>query len=162
MFTEAHQMPSDARIWIYQSNRAFTNEEEQKISLFTKNFLESWTAHQQDLKASFEMRYNLFLIIMIDHHHANASGCSIDKLLHFIQQLEKEFSVSMLDRQLFAVKFGNDVAIVKRKDFESLISKGEINGDSIVFNNLVETKSELENKWEVPFKESWHSAIITI
>ena len=111
-----------------------------------------------ELKASFEIRYHLFLIIMIDVNHALASGCSIDKSIHFIQKIEKEFSVSLLDRQIFALKQNDKINLISRKDFEKLIDK-EISKDTIVFNNLIQTKIELSSSWEIPVKDSWHASI---
>ena len=32
---------------------------------------------------------------------------------------------------------------------------GFIDGDTLYFNNLVQTKEELENKWIIPIKDSW-------
>ncbi len=155
-------MPSYSRVWIYQADRQFTKGEEDKISNRAKSFLESWTAHNQELKASFEIRHHLFLILMIDQKHALASGCSIDKSFHFIQEIEKEFSVSLLDRQIYAIRENENINLVKRKDFDKMIRTGEINGETVVFNNLVETKSELETKWELPVRESWHGALQSI
>ena len=124
----------------------------------TNEFLNSWTAHNQELKASFEIRYHIFLILMIDGKHALASGCSIDKSIHFIQNMERQFSISLLDRQIFALKEAGRINLVKRKDFEKMIEK-EISLDTIVFNNLVQTKHELNTKWEIPIRESWHAGI---
>jgi hypothetical protein len=159
MFTDPAQMPSDSRIWVYQSNRAFTLDEEKKIASQAIKFLESWTAHNQELRASFEIRHHVFLILMIDQNHALASGCSIDKSVHFMQNIENEFSVSLLDRQIFAIREKEKITLIKRKVFDSMIQSGEINGDTIVFNNLVETKRELETNWEIPVRNSWHGAI---
>lgn len=158
MHVEIEKMPDDARVWVYQSNREFTTEEEGKISLLTKEFLNTWTAHNQELKASFEIRYHFFLVLMIDGKHALASGCSIDKSIHFIQNLESQFSISLLDRQIFALKEDGKIHLLMRKDFEKMIEK-EISLDTIVFNNLVQTKHELNTKWEIPIRESWHAGI---
>ena len=159
MFTSPNFLPSDSRIWIYQSSRELSAQEESKISFLAKSFIDSWTAHNQELKGSFEIRHHIFLILMIDENHANASGCSIDKSIHFIQKIEKDFSISLLDRQIFALREKDRINLVKRKEFESMIHSGEINENTIVFNNLIQMKSELQTNWEVPIKESWHGAI---
>ena len=158
MFIEIEKMPEDARVWVYQSNRELTTEEVEKISFLTKEFLNTWTAHNQELNASFEIRYHIFLIILIDGKHALASGCSIDKSIHFIQNIERQFTISLLDRQIVALKEAGKINLLKRKDFEKMIEK-EISLDTIVFNNLVQTKHELNTKWEIPIRESWHAGI---
>src|SRR3954470_21026295 len=107
MFVPSSELPAHSRIWIYQTNRQLTDEETNSISEKTKKFLESWTAHDNALKAGFEIRYNRFLILMIDEKVAGASGCSIDKSVHFIQSLEKDYQVDFFDRMSFAFKNGN-------------------------------------------------------
>ena len=158
MYIEIEKMPEDARVWVYQSNREFSTEEVEKISFLTKEFLNTWTAHNQELNASFEIRYHIFLIIMIDGKHALASGCSIDKSIHFIRNIERQFTISLLDRQIVALKEAGKINLLKRKDFEKMIEK-EISLDTIVFNNLVQTKHELNTKWEIPIRDSWHAGI---
>ena len=156
MFVDIEKMPDDSRVWVYQSSRELSSEEEQRISLLTLEFLNTWTAHNEDLKASFEIRYHIFLILMIDGKHVLASGCSIDKSLHFIQKIENDFSISLLDRQVFALKENERISLIKRKDFERLIEK-EISKDTIVFNNLINNIAEYNESWEVPAADSWHS-----
>jgi len=152
-------MPAHSRVWVYQSDRKLSAAEIEAVSEKTKQFLETWTAHDQKLKASFEIRYNLFLILMIDEKVAGASGCSIDKSVHFIQSLEKEFNFSLLNRMLFAVKKRDSVEVLSKNNFEKQLVLGELNDNTIVFNNLVQTREELKTKWEVPMIESWHKKL---
>jgi hypothetical protein len=159
MFTNPELLPSDSHIWIYQSDRELIPEEEFKISEHAKSFIESWTAHQKDLRGSFEIRHHLFLILIVDENHESPSGCSIDKSLHFIQSLEKELNISFLNRQIFAIWENETVKLIGRKKFEEMLHTNEITEETIVFNNLITTKGELEDSWQVPLKMSWHGAI---
>jgi hypothetical protein len=161
MYVDSQLMPADARIWIYQANRKLTDAEVSVISERAKAFLDSWTAHNNTLKASFEIRYSIFLIIIIDKNYNEVSGCSIDKSVHFIQELEKELTISFLDRMIFAYKTDARAEVVSKKDFSQLLSSGELNDDTIVFNNLIQTKGELNTAWEVPLKDSWHRSVIS-
>jgi hypothetical protein len=162
MYISFNSLPPTSRIWIYQSNREFTVTEIAKIGSATHAFLNSWTSHDEALPASYTILYNRFLVIAIDDSQVSAGGCSIDKSMHFIQQLEKEFSVSLTDRWLFAFRKGDQVQAVKRDEFEALVEKGEITEDTIVFNNLIQSKAELSTKWEVPLKHSWHKALLEV
>lgn len=155
-----HDMPADSRVWIYQADREFTEKEISLISDKCHAFVEEWTAHKQQLKATFDIRYFRFIIFMIDEEAAKASGCSIDKSVHFIQQLEEEFNVSLLNRQLFAYKTDDGVKTVDQSTFEKAVIAGIVNDDTIVFNNLLYTKDELDKNWEVPLKNSWHRQFI--
>jgi hypothetical protein len=161
MYVEPSLIPADARVWIYQANRPFSDLEISSVGERAKSFLETWTAHDNALRASFEILHHHFLIIMIDKSYTNASGCSIDKSVHFIQSIEKEFSVSLLDRMMFAYKNNGSVEVVSKQEFSSLLSSGVVNDETIVFNNLIETKGQLYSQWEIPMKESWHKTVIS-
>ena len=159
MFVEFQKMPGSSRIWIYQSNREFSGEEVNVITLNTKNFIDNWTRHGDDLKGSFTIVYNRFVVISVDENFANVSGCSIDASVRFIKQLQSELNVDLLNKLNIAFKTNDDVNSVSLNDFRSFIANDKITQDTIVFNNLVDTKADFESKWEVPAKESWHQRL---
>ena len=159
MFVEFQKMPGSSRIWIYQSNREFSGEEVNVITLNTKNFVDNWTRHGDDLKGAFTIVYNRFVVIAVDENFANVSGCSIDASVRFIKQLQSELNVDLLNKLNIAFKTNDDVNSVSLNDFRSFIANDKITQDTIVFNNLVETKADFESKWEVPAKESWHQRL---
>jgi len=150
------QFSENSRVWVYQSDRKLTDAEVNEIKQHLDNFTTGWTAHNNQLKAVAEIKYNRFLILIVDENQAGASGCSIDKSVHFIKQLETAYNINLLDRFNLAYRKGNEVLSAPRHDFEALIKEGNINTDTIVFNNMVQNLKELQTKWEVPFKESWH------
>jgi hypothetical protein len=150
------EMSSQSRVWVYQSDRKLTADEKVQIQMHLDNFTRSWTAHNNQLKAKAEIRYDRFLILIVDESQAGASGCSIDKSVNFMKQLEQHFGISLFDRFNLAYRNGEEVVSVPRQQFEELLKGGQINTDTIVFNNLVQNVAELQTKWEVPFKDSWH------
>jgi len=146
----------NSRVWVYQSDRELTDNEALQIKVLLDNFTTGWTAHNNQLKARAEIRYNRFIILIVDESQAGASGCSIDKSVHFMQQIEAQFGINLFDRFNLAYRQGSEVLSAPRAQFEELLKQGNINTDTIVFNNLVQNLTELDNKWEVPFKNSWH------
>ncbi|TWR27842.1 ABC transporter ATPase [Mucilaginibacter achroorhodeus] len=150
------EFSSHSRVWIYQSDRELTALEAQEAQVLLDNFTRSWTAHNNKLLAKAEIRYNRFLILFVDESQAGASGCSIDKSVHFIKQLEQHFGINLFDRFNLAYRDGDVIRSVPRQQFENLIKEAKIKDDTIVFNNLVQTLADLRTKWEVPFNESWH------
>ncbi len=151
------EISENSRIWIYQADRPFNNGEQSRIEGILSSFTGGWDAHGHKLAAKHEMRYNRFIILMVDESVAGASGCSIDKSSNVIRQIEQEFGVNLFDRFNMAYRKGDDVISCSKSEFEKLLRQGEINEDTIVFNNTVQTKKELDSSWEVPFKLSWHS-----
>ena len=149
-------LPGTARIWIYQSDRNFTEEETQEITQKLGAFLESWTAHGAGLEAAYEIRYQRFIVIGLNQDVNAASGCSIDASVHFIQQLEKEYNVDLLDKMNVSFRQNGGIVYQSLKDFRTSVKQKTITGATIVFNNLVVNKEAYESSWEVPASESWH------
>mgnify|MGYP004451209269 FL=1 len=123
-------------------------------------FLKQWTAHGSDLHAGFEIKYNRFIVIGLDQTNASASGCSIDASVHFIQTLEQQFQVELMDRMNVSFKQGEYVAYKPLTDFKKMAKDKAVSANTIVFNNLVATKQEYLENWEVPASESWHSRFV--
>lgn len=160
MLVDFNELPDHSRIWIYQSNRGFSEGELQELEQSLTEFLKQWTAHGSDLHAGFEIKYNRFIVIGLDQSNASASGCSIDASVHFIQGLEQRFQVELLDRMNVSFKQGEFVAYKSLQDFKKMAKEKAVSPNTIVFNNLVATKQEYLDSWEVPASESWHSRFV--
>ncbi|MGQ2983890.1 ABC transporter ATPase [Flavobacterium sp.] len=157
MYVPFDTLPEESRIWIYQSNRKFSDDEMAEIETALKNFLEEWTAHGAGLEASYQLRYNRFIIIAINQDTQAATGCSIDASVHFIQTLEQKYGVDLLDKMNVTFKNGEHIAYKPLIDFKKLVKDRSVSSNTIVFNNLVNTVGEWQEYWEVPAGESWHS-----
>lgn len=157
MLVPFKELPENARVWIYQSNRAFNPEELETIASRTAEFLKDWTAHGASLKAGYLLPYNRFLVIGLDENEASASGCSIDTSVRFIQELQNRFQVDLLDKMNVTFKQGDYIQFKPLADFRKMAKDRAVNKETIVFNNLVNTKYEFDQFWEVPAKESWHN-----
>lgn len=158
MFTNYSE---NSRVWVYQSSKTFTPEEciaiQQKINAFTGD----WSAHKLQLKAAGQLIYNQFIVLIVDENQHEASGCSIDSSVKFIQQIEKEYAVSLMDRMQIAYKKdANSIAICSLHDLGKLAEENKINSKTIVFNNLVANKKEFDTNWEIAIENSWHKNFI--
>ncbi|WGH75827.1 ABC transporter ATPase [Tenacibaculum tangerinum] len=160
MFIEYNNLPQNSRVWVYQSDREFTQEEIEFISAKAFLFIDNWTRHGDDLKASFTIKYNQFLILGVDENFNNVSGCSIDASVHFVQELEKELGLDLMDKMNVSFKDGDTINTVKLPEFQDFAKKQKITAETVVFNNMVNTKEDFETKWEVPAKESWHARFL--
>jgi hypothetical protein len=160
MIASFSELPESARIWVYQSNRNFVEEELKEINDLLAQFLTQWTAHGAALQAAFEIRYNRFIVIGLDQSNASASGCSIDASVHFIQSLEKRYGVELMDRMNVSFKQGDYITYKSMADFKKMAKAKAISKNTIVFNNLVANKKEYLEHWEVPASESWHGRFI--
>ena len=161
MLVPFDQLPDQARIWIYPSNRKFKEDEIPKVSEALTRFLDQWTAHSQLLEAGFVLPYDRFIVIGINQETAQASGCSIDSSVRFIQDLEKKFDIVLLDKMNVTFKQGEYFVHKQLSDFRKMAKTRAVTKESIVFNNLVENKQEYLKHWEVPASQSWHSRFMS-
>lgn len=160
MLVPFENLPDSSRVWIYQANRSFTNEELDEIQSRLDQFVTQWTAHGADLQAGYLIKYKRFIILALDQQINAATGCSIDASVHFIQQLEREFNVDLLDKMNVSYKQGEFIAYKSLTDFRKMAKQKAVSPKTIVFNNLVNNKAEFLSDWEVPASESWHKRFL--
>lgn len=149
-----------SKVWIYQSNRFFTANEVENINCELANFAQQWTAHNQQLKAVGQVCYALFIVLMVDETQADASGCSIDKSVRFIKDIEQRYGVSLFDRFQIAYLDHHQVKITNREGFIDLFNAGKIDDFTNVFNNVLQTKQDFDQNWIVPVENSWHRMLV--
>lgn len=160
MLVDFNTLPEESRIWIYQANRSFTNDEIEAIQEKLNVFIDHWTAHGSDLQSGYLIKYKRFIIIGINQNLNKATGCSIDASVRFIQQLETEYAVDLMDKMNVSYKQGDFIAYKTLSDFKQMAKDKAISKNTIVFNNLVTTIAEFNENWEVPASESWHNRFI--
>jgi hypothetical protein len=151
----------DSRVWVYTSDRALTADESARAQGHLGAFCQQWTAHNQALLATAEVFENQFVILMVDETRAGASGCSIDKSVHFLERLGAEIGADFFERMRFAwVDAQGETQFADRSDFARLVAEGRITPDTLVADTLVQTKRQLAEKWLVPFGKSWHRRVV--
>ena len=149
-FDSLNNLPDTSRVWVYPSTRVFTNDEAEQIAAMLDVFLFQWAAHGTQLMAKGHVLHNRFLVVMLDENQAGASGCSIDKLMHFVQSLEQKFSTSFTNRMMINYLEGEEIKDIHLNDIHEKLSP-----ETQFFNHLVATKSDFENAWLTPIKGSW-------
>jgi hypothetical protein len=160
MLVDFNTLPEASRVWIYQANRSFTPEELEEIQQKLNVFIQNWTAHGSDLEAGYLLKYKRFIILGLNQNANEATGCSIDASVHFIQQLEKDYNVDLMDKMNVSYKQGDFIAYKPLLDFKKMAKDKAVSKNTIVFNNLVTNIAEYKNNWEVPASESWHNRFL--
>ncbi|WP_242132286.1 ABC transporter ATPase [Aestuariivivens marinum] len=160
MLVDFNTLPEESRVWIYQANRSFTEQETEEIKLKLNTFINNWTAHGSDLQSGYLIKYKRFIVIGLNQNLNKATGCSIDASVHFIQHLEKEYNVDLMDKMNVSYKQGEFIAYKPLADFKKMAKDKAVSKNTIVFNNLVTNIAEFRDNWEVPAIESWHSRFL--
>jgi len=156
-------LPNNAKVFIFQSDRKLTSSDKEIINTKMKSFLTTWATHGEELTAEYTIQDNPFLIVGNDEGRVATSGCSKDSLTHAVQFLGEKLNIDFFNRLSIAFKTSSgNFELTDMLNFKSMMQKDEITQNTIVVNNLIESKSDLFNNWQVEVKDSWHKTLSPI
>ena len=152
MKVPSKDLAAESKVIIYPGGRKFFKNElpilREKIDTFCASF--------ESVNLCAEIEYDRFLIFII----SDKTPLDLDKqnlLVSFILGLEKDFETSLLDKVNVCFKQGQYVQLKEIKDFKLLIKNKGVSKKTIVFDNMINTKLEYDDSWEIPAGESWLS-----
>ena len=153
-------LPPTTRVWIYQASTPFAEQEIPAIREQIKAFAQDWVSHNRALRSYGDVWHDRFVVLMVDESRAGASGCSIDASVHFVQDLAEATGVDLFDRMVFTYRADRAIKSAPREEFARLYADGVIDDDTLVFDNLVQTKADFETHWEKRLADSWHARMV--
>jgi hypothetical protein len=158
------QVPDDARVWVFGAARPLSDREEGRLMDAADGFLARWAAHGAPVVGARELRHGRFLLVASDERATGVSGCSIDSLFHTLGALEAELGVSLRDSGLvFWRDRDGQVRSAPRPEFRELARAGEVDEDTIVFDNTVATAGDVRaGRWETRLGDAWHARAFPI
>jgi hypothetical protein len=145
----------DSKVWIYQASRVFTISEALDIEERLKEFAAQWKSHGVPVKAAGYLFFGQFIVLMADERATGVSGCSTDSSVRMIKDIEQSFAVNMFDRTTLAFVVKDKVQLLPLSQLQYAYDNQFISADTLYFNNLVQTKEELEKNWIVAVRNSW-------
>lgn len=149
MYVPYNQINSDAKVWIYQSNRPFNASEKIDIESQLIDLCNNWNSHGTELSCSFQL-HDWFICLFVDENKNITSGCSIDSSVAVIKAIASKYNIDFFNRMNIAFLDGELTKVLPLEQFKS-----QLTSQTVVYDNLVNTKSQYENKWKVPLSESW-------
>lgn len=152
----------DSRVWVYQSSRLFMLSEALDIEELLNKFSAEWRSHGAEVNAYCNLFFGQFIVLMADERQAQVSGCSTDSSVRFVKELGERFGVDFFNRTNLAFFVKDRIQVLPMNQLQYALDNGFITPDTLYFNNLVQTKAELENNWIIPVKESWLGKRITV
>lgn len=155
MWIEFESLPDDARIWIFTIQGEIDERTIIFLSNELKSFIHDWTSHQLTLKASAKISEGRFIILGLDQQQAGASGCSIDKLMRFIQKLELDTGLNLLLKNKIAIKGTKGIELIQFQDIKHLKMDGVLSNDIKYYDTMVDTKQVLDTNWLKSLDEGW-------
>lgn len=146
------KFPDNCRIWIYSSNRAVSEADQQEMTGPISEFLEKWAAHGTQLAAAVEWLNAYQLVIALDESVAGASGCSIDAQTRFMRVLGEQYAIDWFDRMAMIIEENGEI---KRISFFELAEHPK----ALVYDSLVQRLGDLRSNWPILMKESRYKII---
>ena len=160
MYLPFEQMPGDARLWIYQSDRKLTDTERAAVENSLMHLCDTWSAHGTPLHTSFRIEYSQFIVLAVDERQAGASGCSIDGTVRVLKTMQERLGLDFFNRHQVAFVDGDAVRLYGMNELKSFFERGILKADSVTFNNALTTKADWEQAWRVSAKDSWLSRFL--
>lgn len=155
------QLPAATRLWIYQSDRPFSEAEVAEIREQVRGFVGQWVSHNRALRAFGDVYHHRFVVLMVDETQAGASGCSIDKSVYFLKDLAARFQVDLFDRMRFSYQdAAGRVHTLDRDAFARAYQEGHIDDHTLVFDTLIDNKADFDQAFRKPLGESWHARLV--
>jgi DNA polymerase I-like protein with 3'-5' exonuclease and polymerase domains len=152
--------PDHARMWIYQSARVFNETETSNIRREVQQFAAQWVSHQVQMRATAEVLYNRFIVLMADEEQVHTGGCSIDKSVSFLKALQEKYQTDLFNRMIFSYLQDGKVHTVNRDEFAKLYAAGKINDETPVLDTLVQNKADFNRSFIKPLGISWHKRMV--
>ena len=154
MLVDFNTTDGQSRIWIYAAEQKLTNEQESYILKSISDHLKNWKAHKVPLTAGVTILENHFIIIALDESKNGASGCSIETLQNKMQDLEKELSVSLLNRLNVFCRINDEIQCVPSFQLDGIAK-----ANTLFYDLTIQKKSDL-HFYLKPISEGWCAHLV--
>lgn len=161
MYIPFSDIDFQSRVWVYQANRELTQQETGIITETLKASLDTWEAHGKPLTASGKIFEHRFIVIAVDERDELPSGCSIDKSVHWLQEIGQRMNIDFFDRSLAYVDENDHVKTIPVPKIKQAVINETILPTTTVFDNQVATKAQWMSRWKIPASNSWLSRYFT-
>jgi hypothetical protein len=145
----------NSRVWIYQCNRIFTISEALQIEELLEEFTSTWNSHGAKVTGYANLFFGQFIILIADETATGVSGCSTDSSVRLIKSIEQDHHVDLFDRQTLAFVVKERIQLLPLSQLNYGIENNFITADTLYFDNTIQTKGDLMNRWIIPVKDSW-------
>lgn len=154
MYIPYSELSNNNKIWVYISDRPFTEEEDAFVDDKLTQLCDNWDVHGSPLKASYVVVKSQIVVLFSDEVDNQASGCSIDSSVRGMREIGEKLNVDFFNRWNIACEKDNVINVLHVNDFKAKLKSGEMTGEDYVFKNILESKSEFESTFREKIKES--------
>jgi hypothetical protein len=128
---------TDQRTWVFVANRTLNDEEVIRVNDALNAFVSNWKTHGTPIDASGFCFEKAVIVIVANEAEVRASGCSIDKIIHFVRSLGDSLGIDFFDR--FNV-------LCKNVNGEWLLDRYHKENASVSINSMIHSYQEFIKK----------------
>lgn len=88
----------DARLWVFVGDRKMSATEITWLNESLTRFVSSWQTHGKALDAVGFVLHDAAIAIVANEHAVKASGCSMDKINHFVKEAGSQLNIDFFQR----------------------------------------------------------------
>lgn len=156
MYKNFEEMPSHARVWVYQADRKLSSSEQQWISERLEYFCRQWNTHGTLMPTSYQLKFDQVILLAVDESNLGASGCSIDSSVRTLKEIEQHLNINLLDQgKVSYLTSDQKLQVSPLQGIKTKVAEGTIHPETPVLNPAITKKMDLESKWIISAKESW-------
>lgn len=149
-----HTMNPASRMWFYGLAAPMSYAQVTALLAVMEDFVAQWKAHGAQLAAGYRIIAKQCLIIAVDESQQQATGCSIDKSVHLLQEFGAQYNLDFFNRLLVFTMGSDGLEALTPAQLKERIADGSIDGSTPVINTLAATLGE-SGDGMIPLAESW-------
>lgn len=147
-------MNPSSRMWFYGLTQPLSEAQSEELVQLMDEFVSQWKAHGAQLAAAYQWINHQFLFIAVDEGQQQATGCSIDKSVHLLQEFGAKHSVDFFNRMLVHAQTGEGFISYSTATLKAAIAEGLVDENTPVMHTTAATLGEIGSGL-IPLKESW-------
>lgn len=147
-------MNPSSRMWFYGLTQPLSEAQSEELVQLMDEFVSQWKAHGAQLAAAYQWINHQFLFIAVDEGQQQATGCSIDKSVHLLQEFGAKHSVDFFNRMLVHAQTGEGFSSYSTATLKAAIAEGLVDENTPVMHTTAATLGEIGTGL-IPLKESW-------
>jgi hypothetical protein len=142
----------DHKVWVFVASRIISEQEQMEILEAGKSFMQGWNAHGAEVKGQLDILINQVIVVKADQSYTQNSGCSIDKLTHFIKGIEQKFDFELLNRMYVPFSENDEWQVAHVTQLKSKQLKKE---NTKVLNIMVNDTETFNTQFLQSVENSW-------
>jgi hypothetical protein len=135
-------MNPESRMWFYGLKTPMNATQAAELKGIMDEFVGGWKAHGAQLAAAYRLIADQFLIIAVDESQQQATGCSIDKSVHLLQEFGAKHQLDFFNRMLVHVMDNGTFKSYTTSELKEAIAEGKIGPATQIMNTTAATLKE--------------------